>query len=595
MSYMSGRRRAGRAVQIPIASPRSAPNRLYYGDNLDWLPQIASESVDLVYLDPPFNSKRAYNAIFRGPDGKESAAQVQAFSDYWEWTPAVDKTYRDLVEPTVRGRRIPEELITFLEAVRRLLGDNNMAAYLVMMAARMTEMWRVMKPTGSLYLHCDSTASHYLKILLDAVFGAERFINEIIWQRTNVHNDAKRWSPVSDTLLFYAKNDDFTWNPIYAPHREEYTASKYRFADSDGRRYMLDNMTSPNPRPNMMYEWKGHASPPLGWRYSRETMAKLDDEGRVWYPNSKDKRPRLKRYLDQSQGTILGNVWTDIDPINSRARERIGYPTQKPLALLERIIQASSNPGDVVLDPFCGCGTGIEAAEKLGRKWVGVDITYLAVPIVRRRLKAYPDVTYKIDGAPADLESAMALASGEDKYQFQWWFVDQVGAMPVGNVVVLGREGKKGRDKGIDGIIRFKEHLSDERSQRIIVSVKASKVLNPAMIRELRGTIEREKSPIGVFLCAYEPTPQMRSEATAAGTYRPVGSKRSYPRIQLISAADVFSGKVVEFPGQNVTEDEAGATAQLSLFDESTKRKGPMRAEPAVPEELDDAEDSIPN
>ena len=205
--------------------PRKAGrlNRLYYGDNLNWLPEVPSESVDLIYLDPPFNSKRAYNAIFRGPDGKESAAQVQAFTDYWEWTTAVEKTYTELVGPGVRGRRAPEKLVTFIEAIRRLLGDNNMAAYLVMMAARMTEMWRVLKPTGSLYLHCDPTASHYLKVILDSTFGPENFISEIIWKRYGAHGNATNaYGAVHDVILFYGKTKDVTFNKQFVPYTKEY-------------------------------------------------------------------------------------------------------------------------------------------------------------------------------------------------------------------------------------------------------------------------------------------------------------------------------------------------------------------------------------
>jgi len=576
-------------------------NRLYYGDNLQWLPEISPESVDLVYLDPPFNSKRAYNAIFRGPDGKESAAQVQAFSDYWEWTPAVERTYHQLINPGPRGHRVPEKLITFLEAIRRLLGDNNMAAYLIMMAARMTEMWRVLKPTGSLYLHCDPTASHYLKVILDSTFGPENFIGEIVWKRYGAHgNAANAYGAVHDVILFYGKTRNITFNKQFVPYAKEYAESRFRLMDDSGRRYQEQNLSNPAPRPNLKYAYTAsngvtyqpHSN---GWKCELERMKQLDAEGRLHFPKDPRGRLRLKMFLDECEGVPVQDLWTDIF-LPSSSKERIGYPTQKPLALLERIIRSSSNEGDVVLDPFCGCGTAIEAAEKLKRTWIGVDITYLAVPIIRRRLKAYPDVSYKVLGLPADLESAMALASDEDKYQYQWWAVDQIGAMPVGTVIPFGREGKKGGDKGIDGVIRFKEHPQDERSQRIIVSVKASKVLNPAMIRELRGTIEREKAPIGVFLSAYEPTAQMRSEAAAAGTYRPEGSKRAYQRIQLISAADIFKGKTVDFPGQNVTEEEAAATAQLSLFDESAKRKEPKRsAGSPVPEEIEDVEDSMSN
>jgi len=329
-------------------------NVLYYGDNLDILRRyIPDESVDLVYLDPPFNSDRNYNVIFKDESGRKSDAQLLAFEDTWHWGPSAEATYAYLTETGRHQGKVPDTVSTLMGALRSGIGENQMMAYLVEMAVRLVELRRVLKPTGSLYLHCDPTASHYLKVGLDAIFGPQNFRSDITWKRTNVHSDSKSWSAVADTLLYYAKDArrPFTWNPERATHSEEYVRSKYRYEDSDGRRYMLDNMTSPNPRPNMMYEWKGHASPAMGWRYELSRMTKLDAEGRIWYPNSKDKRPRLKRYLDEMPGTLLTNVWTDIDPINSQARERLGYPAQKPSALLERIISASSNPGDVILDP----------------------------------------------------------------------------------------------------------------------------------------------------------------------------------------------------------------------------------------------------
>lgn len=355
-------------------------NTLFYGDNLAILREyLPDESVDLIYLDPPFNSSRSYNVLFKDESGRESEAQITAFDDTWHWNQAAEETYHELVSEG--SPRVAD----MVGALRKFIGANQMMAYLVMMAARLVELHRVLKPTGSLYLHCDPTASHYLKVVLDAIFGPENFRNEIVWKRTTTHSDAKRWSPVSDTILYYTRSSLFTWNPQYAEHDAAYLVDKYRYDDKNGRGpYTLDNMTSPNPRPNMIYEWKGHASPPNGWRYSKETMAKLDTEGRIWYPEDKSKRPRLKRYLSEMAGRIHDNIWTDIFPINSQAAERLGYPTQKPLALLERIIQASSNPGDVVLDPFCGCGTTIAAAQKLGRS--GSGLISLTWPLLYRSI-----------------------------------------------------------------------------------------------------------------------------------------------------------------------------------------------------------------
>ena len=366
-------------------------------------------------MDPPFNSKATYNVLFHEKDGTAPPAQIMAFHDSWKWDEGAEDTLREV------GRCGPKRVSDLLEALLQFLGRNDMMAYLTMMAPRLLELRRVLKPTGSLYLHCDEVAAHYLKLVMDGVFGPERFLTEIVWQRTNVHSDSKCWSDVRDSILLYAKWGRFTWNPQYVPFAEKYVQGKYRYADPDGRRYRLDNMTSPSPRPRMMYEWRGYPCPPYGWRYQRETMQRLHDEGRIWYPTTQDgeldtsKRPQLKRYLEEMPGVLMGNVWTDIPPINSRAKERLGYETQKPEALLKRIILASSNEGDTVLDPFCGCGTTIIAAEELHRSWIGIDITHLAITPIRRRLRDSFEgslIPYNVTGEPQDVPSARSLAEG---------------------------------------------------------------------------------------------------------------------------------------------------------------------------------------
>lgn len=528
-------------------------NTLYYGDNLDILREyILPASVDLVYLDPPFNSSRNYNVLFREESGKESEAQVAAFEDTWHWNEKAEQTYHALV---TEG---DERTANMIGALRQFIGANQMMAYLVMMAARLVELHRVLKPAGSLYLHCDQTASHYLKIILDSIFGGENFRNEIIWQRTNVHSDSKTWSNVSDTIFFYTKSRSFTWNAIYLPHSDEHLESKYKNTDPDGRPYTLDNMTSPNPRPNMMYEWKGHASPPNGWRYSKETMAKLDAEGRVWYPSDKAKRPRLKRYLDEMAGRLLSNVWTDISPINSQAAERLGYPTQKPIALLERIINASSNEGDVILDPFCGCGTSIAAAEKLGRKWVGIDVTHLAIALQKYRLKIGFELKeekhYAVIGEPEDLDSARQLAQ-DDRYQFQWWALSLISAKPLGGEAG-SKQGKKGSDKGIDGVITFIEERNG-KPKRVLVQVKSGKVKS-GDIRDLKGTVEREQAAMGVFITLESPSKDMKTEAATAGFYRPMGWHKDYPRLQILTIEELLSGADVKMPASLSHYKEGG-------------------------------------
>ena len=371
------------------------------------------------------------------------------------------------------------------------------------------------------------------------MFGFENFKSEITWKRTNVHSDSKDWSAVADTLLYYVKDAraDYTWNRMYLPHSPEYIRSKYRYRDADGRLYRLDNMTSPNPRPNMMYEWKGHASPPMGWRYERTTMEKLDAESRIWYPDSKSKRPQLKRYLDEMSGTLLTNVWTDIAPINSRAAERLGYPTQKPEPLLERIITASSNEGDVVLDPFCGCGTALVAAEKLKRRWIGIDITYLSIAVMKARLAdAFKLTDVEVIGQPTEVEGARALAqaSADGRYQFQWWALGMIDARPVGGAK------KKGADAGIDGVITFTDVGGE--LERVLVSVKSGHV-NASMIRDLKGTLEREQAAIGVFITLEEATRPMRDEAATAGAFHSNLWNRDYGRIQILSVADLLERK----------------------------------------------------
>ena len=355
-----------------MTDPNFTDKTIWTGDNLDILRGMNSECVDLIYLDPPFNSNRDYAA----PVG--SAAAGAAFKDTW--------TLSDL---DIAWMGLIADQRPATAHVLKTAGLNHgrgMQSYLTMMAVRFLEMRRVLKGTGSIYLHCDPTASHYLKLLMDSIYGAGNFMAEITWKRTSAHNDSRTFGNVADTILFYG--DQININDVRVPYDQAYVERYYSHDDNDGRgSYTLDNMTSPNPRPNLTYEWRGYPPPVKGWRYSQETMAKLDVEGRIWYPDNPRQRPRLKRYLNEMPGNVVDNIWTDIPPINSQAKERVGYPTQKPLALLERIIRASSDEGDMVLDPFCGCATACVAADKLGRKWVGIDISPKAVELVNMRLQ----------------------------------------------------------------------------------------------------------------------------------------------------------------------------------------------------------------
>ena len=518
-------------------------NTLYYGDNLEVLREhVPDESVDLIYLDPPFKSNQSYNVLFAERDGSQSAAQIKAFEDTWRWDQAAAAAYRAVVET---GGRASETL----QAFRLILGDNDMLAYLSMMAPRLVELHRVLKPTGSLYLHCDSTASHYLKLLLDAIFGGESFRSEIIWQRTSSHNDASRFAHVTDTILYYAKTKKRTWNPVYVPHNESYVANFYRYEDERGkyRLHEIIRTASMGPRPNLAYEYKGYV-PEFGWRMERSKLEALDNEGRlVW---SKSGRPYRKTYL--SGGRVPTNLWTDIGNVSAQSKERLGYPTQKPEALLERIILASSNEGAVVLDPFCGCGTAIAAAQKLGRRWIGIDITHLAINLIRHRLQdAFgPDIaqTYEVIGEPKALPDAQALAQ-QDPYQFQWWALGKVGARPL--------EQKKGADRGIDGRLYFHDEGPKGRTKQIILSVKAGKT-GVAHVRDLRGVVQREQAAIGVFISLQEPTRAMRQEAASADPYHSPGWDQDYPGLQLLTVADLFAGKRIAYPHMgNVTYQRA--------------------------------------
>jgi site-specific DNA-methyltransferase (adenine-specific) len=384
-------------------------NVLYYGDNLDILRRyLPDESVDLIYLDPPFNSNRRYNVLFKESEGTSSGAQIQAFTDTWRWDRPAEQTYNELV---ING---PPRVARMIESMREIIGSNDLMAYLVMMTIRMVELYRVLTKTGSLYLHCDPTASRYLGIMLDTVFGVERFRNEIVWKRTSAHSDAKRYGRVTDSILFYTKGGKWTWNTQYQPYDGEYL-KRFRRKDSDGRAW-TDYSLSAKGLSGGGYEYEYRDITSL-WRVPLRTMKRLDSEGRLHFTSRGG--IRRKRYLDEMPGTPTSSVWTDIPPINSQAKERLGYDTQKPMPLVERVIKASSNKGDVVLDPFLGGGTTVVASEMLGRRWIGIDITHLAISLTRKRLSdSFPNLPYDVVGEPKDLEGSRALAL-QDRYQFQ--------------------------------------------------------------------------------------------------------------------------------------------------------------------------------
>ena len=529
-------------------------NTLYYGDNLTILRDyIADESVDLIYLDPPFNSNRSYNVLFKEESGESSQAQMTAFEDTWHWDTETERIYTELVTGQIETT-ISNAVSEMISSLRSFIGPNQMMAYLVMMTARLVELHRVLKPTGSLYLHCDPTASHYLKIILDTIFGAEHFQNEVIWKRTTGHSDATKYGSVHDVIFFYSKSDDFTWNRVFTEYDEDYKA-RFRRTDADGRRWTDDNLTAKGlSGGGYTYEYKGCTS---FWRVPPDTMKRLDEEGRLHFTSNGG--IRLKRYLDELPGVPLQDVWTDIFPINSQAAERLGYPTQKPQELLERIIQASSNPGDVCLDPFCGCGTAVAAAQALGRQWIGIDITHLAVALIKYRiLDAFPDAQFQIIGEPETVSAARQLAN-DDRHQFEWWALSLIHARPSGGSSGSKR-GKKGADQGIDGIITIIDD-STQKPKKVIVQVKSGHV-GSAQIRDLVGTINREKAIIGVFITLEEPTGAMKKEAATAGFYESVTWDKKYPRIQILTIEDLLNGAQPQMPPQHGTFKQAPRSKQ---------------------------------
>jgi len=512
---------------------------LYYGDNLDILRRyLKDESVDLVYLDPPFNSAQTYNAFFHEKDGTEAASQIRAFEDTWHWDIQTMAAYKQITEQ-------PGKVSDVMQAFYTFLGGNDMMAYITMMAPRLVELRRVLKSTGSLYLHCDPTASHYLKLLLDAVFGGACFRNEIIWERTTGRKSVSQFGRVHDVILFYSKGEEATWNEITLPQTEESAKGHDLMRDEKGL-FRVSDLSGAGQGPARKIGDKIIA-PPSGrhWQFDQEGMDKLWAEGRIIF--SKNGNPRLKTYLKDLPGISVRDIWTDVEPVNSGAAERLGYPTQKPVALLERIIQASSNPGDVVLDPFCGCGTTIDAAEKLGRKWIGIDITQLATSLIKNRLRD----TYgkKIEiitvGEPTTPNEAYVLAQ-QDKFQFQWWALGLVDARPV--------EQKKGADHGIDGKILFRDNPQAAKPEQIIIQVKGGKTgVND--VRDLRGVIDREKAAIGVLISLQPPTGPMEVEAADVGFYEHKLTHQKYPRLQLRTVKELMDGKGIERPSEAAAVD----------------------------------------
>lgn len=537
-------------------------NQLFYGDNLGFLSDPAvfpSESVDLVYLDPPFNSAANYNVLFKEVSGEASAAQIRAFDDTWTW----DATANAMLLRLMQDTHTPNEVKALVKTFHEFLGHSPMLAYLVQMSVRLVHLRRVLRPTGSLYLHCDPTASHFLKLVLDGVFGPENFLNEVVWKRTHSHGGARRYGPVHDTLLFYAASSEYRWNRVFTPYSDSYVEKFFRFSDKNGR-YRLTILTGSGKRSGFSGKpWRGIDPTRIGrhWAipgYVRELLPKktgptvqdaleaLNKLGRVAWPKKKGGTPAFKQYLKDFPGVPLQDVWTDIPPISAQAAERLGYPTQKPLELLRRIVASSSNPGDVVLDPFCGCGTTIDAVESLNRESlgakprhrIGIDVTHLAINLIKSRLTRFdPAPNYAVQGEPVDKAGAGALFA-QDRYQFQFWACGLVGARPKG-AHAGKKQGKKGADAGIDGERYFVDDNTGPK--RILIQVKGGKP-GVSQVRDFRGTLEREGAALGIFVTLDEPTAPMLAEAASVAPYTPPSGGERTPRLQVVTIETLLGG-----------------------------------------------------
>ncbi|OWV85964.1 site-specific DNA-methyltransferase [Rhizobium leguminosarum bv. trifolii] len=511
-------------------------NQLWFGDNLTILrEEVFSESVDLIYLDPPFNSNANYNVLFRTPSDEAASAQIEAFRDTWTWG---NEAQWAIDEIMMNGGPVA----TIVHALHSALGESDMMAYLVMMAQRLSELRRVLRSTGSLYLHCDPTASHYLKIVLDAIFGPVMFDAEIIWKRTNARSTAGKWPRLHDVILVYKGSSIRSFNPQMVKGDAQKLPHTL-ILGNDGQKYQTFELTGAGvtKEGESGKPWRGYDPTPLGrhWGKSVAELERLDLVGEIHWPKNGGwpRRKASEPFVPENRMITVGDVWTDIDRLNQKAAERLGYPTQKPLALLDRVIRASSNSGDVVLDPFCGCGTTVAAAQAAGRQWIGIDVAYHAIKVIEGRLESMPGaVKYDLGGIPRDFEAAMRLAQ-RDKYQFQWWANYLVGVQAL-------KEIKKGADRGIDGQMYFMN--GPKGWGRVLTSVKGGQHVGSKDVREFKAVIDRERAEMGLFICLNEPTRDMNTEAAAFGFVQTAHGH--LPKLQIVSIAEWFRGKRPHLP-----------------------------------------------
>ena len=528
--------------------------KLWYGDNLTIMQQMGKHSVDLIYLDPPFNSKQNYNLLYKTMTGKPVPEQVEAFCDTWEMDAQKEAIARTM-PVLMREHGVDDYYVDFWRLWMQALRNTqpHLLAYLIFMVQRMLHMKSILRPTGSIYLHCDPTASHYIKVMMDGIFGHNNFRNEIVWKRTGSHGGSRRWGPVHDTLLFYTASDHYTWNRVFQDYDAKYLENFYRFNDERGQ-YRLVTLTGAGVHtgdsgkpwrdvdptnsgrhwavPKSALEAAYPERSDLGSLSTQEKLDLLDQAGLIYWP-TRGSVPQQKRYADENPGVGVQDIITDIGPISSQSKERLGYPTQKPVALLDRIIQVSSNKGDVIFDPFCGCGTTIYSAVRNERQWIGCDIAILSIKLVREVLtetyRQVEGVNFEVDGIPTSVEGALELFH-KDPSTFQNWFVERVGGFPMQ---------RKSADRGIDGRIYFETRAG---LREMMIQVKGGKTVRPTDVRDLRGVLEREENAeMAGFLSLTPPSKAMLSEAAEAGMYEYGGVQ--YPRIQFLTAEDVLVGK----------------------------------------------------
>jgi DNA modification methylase len=524
-------------------------NKLYYGDNLTIMRTMPLNCVDLIYLDPPFNSQQTYNLLYKNMTGKPVPEQAEAFFDTWELDAEKEAVARSM-PVLMREKGVEDTYVRFWQLWMNALRSTQpqLLAYMIYMVERLLYMKTLLRPNGSIYLHCDPAASHYIKVMMDGIFGHQNFQSEIIWKRSFAHSGARRCAPVHDTILFYTKSDTFTWNPIYQPLPQETADAWYNnVEEGTGRRFNRADLTAAGIRSGESgATWRGIDPTAKGrhWAIPRfakdivrdldtlEALEALDAANRVHWPKKKGGAPMFKRYLEESKGVPLQDVWVDIPPMHNLSKDRLGYPTQKPIALLKRIIEASSNVGDVVFDPFCGCGTTIYAANELKRSWIGCDIAILAVKLIKEvlegdRYRQAEGAHFEIDGVPVSVEQAEVLFK-RDPFQFQHWLVERVGGFPMK---------KKVADHGIDGRLYFETR---DGLCEMVLSVKGGNI-RPTDLRDLRGVLEREDVAMAGFLSLREPTKAMMVEAGKAGMYEYNGV--SYPRLQILTVREILEGK----------------------------------------------------